>query len=244
MKGPVPCTPERGRQPAAPPGEPTGLRDPRATPPCVGSGPPNKDPAGAGRPSAPATRTPWRPGSPKMWLSPDSPTPPWQWQPLGRDLPAPRYPLSPEPRLSCTPAQAPGRGQKRSRPGPGTGGGLREPVCVLQDALQHHSGTVFPPHVPQQETARHEQTQFWVFLPAAGNARSGCRSRGRGGGGSASGDKGSTRTRQVLPSPSHLVLEPVPPSPHMQVPGGAVVETAVTQPAVEPDHLALVVTHL
>ena len=151
---------------------------------------------------------------------------------------------APSPVSAARQLRLPAEARREAGRGRGQEAACASLFCALQDALQHHSGTVFPPHVPQQETARHEQTQFWVFLPAAGNARSGCRSRGRGGGGSASGDKGSTRTRQVLPSPSHLLLEPVPPSPHMQVPGGAIVETAVTQPAVEPDHLALVVTHL
>lgn len=77
--------------------------------------------------------------------------------------------------------------------------------CVLQDALQHHSGTVFPPHVPQQETTRYEQTQFWVFLPAAGNARSGCRSRGRGGGGAQPrGTKGGCGPGRPSPAPRTL----------------------------------------
>lgn len=43
---------------------------------------------------------------------------------------------------------------------------------------------------------------------------------------------------------AHLVLQPVPPPPHVHVPGVGVIEAALAQPAVEPDHFALAVAHL
>lgn len=43
---------------------------------------------------------------------------------------------------------------------------------------------------------------------------------------------------------AHLVLQPVPPAPHVQVPGIGVVEAALTQRAVEPGHSAFLVAHL
>lgn len=57
--------------------------------------------------------------------------------------------------------------------------------------------------------------------------------------------------RQVTPSRSsadpcraHLILQPVAPPPHVHLSGIVVVEAALTQLAVEPDHFALVVAHL
>ena len=51
---------------------------------------------------------------------------------------------------------------------------------------------------------------------------------------------------QMPPWPfgAHLVLQPVPPSPHVYVPGVGVIEAALTQLAVEADHPALLVAHL
>lgn len=46
------------------------------------------------------------------------------------------------------------------------------------------------------------------------------------------------------PSPAHLVLQPVPPAPHVRVPGGGVPDTALAQAALEPDHFAFLVAHL
>ena len=46
------------------------------------------------------------------------------------------------------------------------------------------------------------------------------------------------------PVRAHLVLQPVPPSPHVHVPGVGVIEAALTQLAVEADHPALLVAHL
>lgn len=43
---------------------------------------------------------------------------------------------------------------------------------------------------------------------------------------------------------AHLVLQPVPPPPHVHVPGVGVIEAALAQLAVEPDHFALAVAHL
>lgn len=52
---------------------------------------------------------------------------------------------------------------------------------------------------------------------------------------------------QLPPCPpvgAHLVLQPVPASPHVHVPGVGVVEAALTQLAAEADHPALLVAHL
>lgn len=46
------------------------------------------------------------------------------------------------------------------------------------------------------------------------------------------------------PLQAHLILQPVPPPPHVHVPGIGVIEAALAQLAVESDHSALLVAHL